>query len=323
MIYGVEWASPWALLLVLPVLALPAQRWLTGTNRLAVGRLDALRAGWTVRRLLYWVPDALRIVGLLLLVLALARPRHTQHDVEIESEGLDIILAVDTSGSMGSADFKVGIRPTDRLSVARVVVSEFISDRPHDRIGLVVFGEEAFTHVPLTLDHRSLLSVLEQVEIGMAGAQGTAIGSAIAVSAKRLKDLQAPDKLVILLTDGQNNSGTIAPMQAAQAANALDIKVYTIGVGAAHRTIRSPFGDVLDEASLSRIAAATGARYFRATDSDALQRVYETIDELEPSPAEVRQLVSHVELYRRFAIPGLLALLLQFFLSQTWLRRGP
>lgn len=320
---GFEWGSPWALLLLLPVVLLPFQARLTGRNRLAVGGLAQLESRLTLRLVLAWVPQALQVVGLALLVVALARPRLTRFDQVVESEGLDILLAIDTSGSMGNTDFKIGIRPTDRLTVAKAVVAEFIEGRPNDRIGLVVFGEEAFTHVPLTLDHDSLLSTLDQVQLGMAGAQGTAVGTAIAVSAKRLKELEAPERLVILLTDGRSNAGAISPLEAANAAAALDIKVYTIGVGRMTRNLLNPFSDGVDEEGLTKIAETTGARFFRATDTEALRAVYATIDELEPSPAEVRDLVSHEELFRRFAVPGLLALLVQTLLSATWLRRGP
>ncbi len=320
---GVEWASPWAFLLLIPVFLLPFQARLTGRNRLAVGRIEALKTPITLRLVVAWVPGVLKVFGLFLLVLAMARPRFTQFDTQVESEGLDILLAIDTSGSMGNPDFRDGIRNVDRLTVAKTVVASFIEGRPNDRIGLVVFGEEAFTHVPLTLDHDTLLSVLDQVQIGLAGPQGTAVGSAIAVSAKRLKDLEAPGKLVILLTDGRSNAGTITPMQAAMAAAALNIKVYTIGVGKAGNSLFNPFGSGLDERGLQQIAEATGARYFLATDSESLNEVYRIIDELEPSPAEVRQLVNHVELYRRLAIPGFLVLMLQVLLSSTWLRRGP
>jgi len=320
-----ELATPWALLLLLPVLALPAQRWATGRNRLAVASLDAASTGWSVRLLLAWLPGLLQLVGLVLCVIALARPRETQRDVVVESEGLDILLAVDTSGSMQATDFQVGGRPMDRLSVAKGVMAEFVDGRPHDRIGVVVFGEEAFTQVPLTLDHDTLNDSLANVQIGVAGAQGTAIGSAIAIGAKRLKDLEAPDRVMIVLTDGRNNAGRITPMQAAQAASALGIKVYTIGVGATRGGLRSVFGmsDGLDEEGLTRIADATGGRYFRATDTASLQQIYDTIDELEPSPAEVSELVQHVERYRWFLLPGVGLLGLSLLLSTTWLRRGP
>lgn len=320
-----ELAQPLALLLAVPVLLLPLQGRLTGHNRLAVGDLGSLEAGLTLRRLVAWLPGLLQLVGLLLCVVALARPRETVRDVVVESEGLDIVLAVDTSGSMQATDFVVGGRPVDRLSVAKGVLSDFVDGRPNDRLGVVVFGEEAFTHVPLTLDHATLQSVLEQVEIGVAGAQGTAIGSAIAVGAKRLKELEAPDRVMIVLTDGRNNAGRIAPMEAAQAAAALGIKVYTIGVGAASRSAFSSLrlGDGLDEEGLTAIAEATGGRYFRATDTRSLVDIYATIDELEPSPAEVTELVAHVERYRWFLVPGVAMLALQLVLSRTWLRRGP
>ncbi len=320
-----ELATPLALLLVLPVLALPLQRRLTGSNALAVGSLDSLEAGMSLRRLVAWLPGLLQVLGLLLCVVALARPRETVRDVVVESEGLDIILAVDTSGSMQATDFVVGGRQVDRLSVAKGVLGDFVEGRPNDRLGVVVFGEEAFTHVPLTLDHATLQAVLEQIEIGVAGAQGTAIGSAIAVGAKRLKDLEAPDRVMIVLTDGRNNAGRIAPMEAAQAAAALGIKVYTIGVGAASRSAFGALriGDGLDEEGLTAIAEATGGRYFRATDTRSLVDIYATIDELEPSPAEVTELVAHVERYRWFLFPGVGMLALQLLLRSTWLRRGP
>lgn len=320
----IELAHPAFLLLLLPVLAIPLQGRLTGRNALAVPRLDALRGGFSVRVALAWVPTALRVVGLALVVIALARPRETRRDVQVESDGLDIVLAVDISGSMRAEDFTLGLQPVNRLQVAKGVMARFVEGRPHDRIGVVVFGEEAFTQVPLTLDHDTLVEMLDQIEIGVAGAQGTAIGTGLAVSAKRLKDLDAPGRLVVLLTDGRNNAGRISPMDAAQAAAALGIKVYAIGVGAQSRAI-GLFGgaDGLDEQGLTRMAEATGGRFFRATDSNSLQQIYETIDELEPSPAVVTELVDHVERFRDFLVPGLLLLLADVLLSATLLRRGP
>src|SRR5690606_29067996 len=211
---------------------LALRRRLVGTNRLAVARIGAMRRRPSLRLLLAWVPPLLQIAGLGCLVVALARPQITQHDTIVESHGLAIVLAVHTSGSMRADDFTIGVRPVDRLEVAKGVMARFIEGRPHDRIGVVVFGEEAFTFVPLTLDHQGLLSILQDVQIGIAGAQGTAVGTALAVSAKRLKDLDAPEKVVILLTDGRSNAGRITPLEAAQAAAALGIRVYTIGVGA-------------------------------------------------------------------------------------------
>lgn len=320
----ISWASPWVLVFLVPVALLALRGRLVGTNRLAVARIGAMQRRPSLRLLLAWLPPALQMAGLACLVVALARPQITRHDTIVESHGLDIILAVDTSGSMRADDFTIGVRPVDRLEVAKGVMAEFIRGRPHDRVGVVVFGEEAFTFVPLTLDHQGLLSILQDVQIGIAGAQGTAVGTALAVSAKRLKDLDAPEKIVILLTDGRSNAGRISPLEAAQAAAALGIRVYTIGVGAERRTLfLSAYGDGLDEKGLTQIAELTGGRFFRATDSDSLQKIYDTIDELEPSPAEVRQLVSHEERFRPWLLSGLGLLALQLALGGTWLRRGP
>ncbi len=319
-----EFANPAAFGLLLPVLLLPLQRYLTGRNVLAVPRLADRDRRLTARLALAWVPGVLQVAALSLMVVALARPRLTRRDVRVDSEGLDIVLAVDTSGSMRATDFSLGDQQVNRLQVAKGVMAEFIEGRPYDRIGVVVFGEEAFTHVPLTIDHETLLAIMDQVEIGVAGAQRTAIGSAIAVSAKRLKDLEAPERLVILLTDGRDNGDLISPTEAAQAAAALNIKLYTVGVGAQSqgpRFLRT--SDGLDESGLRRIAEITGGQYFRATDAQSLERIYETIDQLEPSPAEVVELVQHEELFRRFLVPGVGLLALQLLLSGTVLRRGP
>lgn len=318
-----EFGSPAAFLLLVPVLLLPVQGWVTGRNVLAVPGLAHVRVGWSVRAMFWWLPQVLQIVGLVLLVIALARPWLVRRTVSVESEGLDIVLAVDTSGSMRNDDLTARGMPATRLQVAKGVIGDFIDGRPHDRIGLVVFGEEAFTQVPLTLDHVSLQQTLRDVEIGMAGSRGTAIGSGLAVAAKRLKELEAPDRVVILLTDGQNNAGTIAPMQAAEAAAALGITVYTIGVGERAGGGLLGLRDGIDERGLTAVAEVTGGRYFRATDTRSLQRIYETIDELEPSTAEVRELVDTQDRFRRWLLPGLLILALQVLLAHTVFRRGP
>jgi Ca-activated chloride channel family protein len=315
----IEWASPWALILLIPVLLLPLQPRLTGVNRLLVPGPDVISSRMTPRLALAWLPRALQVIGLALLVIALARPRLSHRTTVVESEGLDIMLAVDTSGSMKAEDLSRSLRPVNRLEVAKGVLNAFIEGRSNDRIGLVVFGQEAFTHVPLTLDHDSLIDVLTQVQIGIAGENRTAIGSAIAVSAKRLKELEAPSKLVILLTDGQNNAGHWSPIEAANIAATIDIKVYTVGIGKAR------FFDQggLDEETLKAIATATDAKYFRANSAQDLEQIYATIDELEPSPAEVDEIVQHEELFHYPLLPGGLLLALQMLLSATWLRRGP
>lgn len=319
----IEWANPWAFALLIPVLLLPFQARLTGLWRLEVPGEAAWDARPTLRSRLAHLPRLLQMLGLALVVLAAARPRLTERTTVVESEGLDIMLAVDTSGSMRQEDFRVGARAVNRLEMAKAVMSDFVEGRPHDRIGVVAFGEEAFTHVPLTLDHDTLVRVLDQIRIGIAGEARTAVGSAIAIASKRLKELDAPSKIVILLTDGRNNAGRLGPEEAAELAARLGIKVYTIGIGSAGG--RSLFGgsDGLDETTLARVAEATGARYFRAGDAQALQQVYATIDTLEPSPAEVDELVQHEELYARALAPGFGLLVLQMLLSATWLRRWP
>ncbi len=318
----IEWASPWAFWLLPLVFLLPLQGRITGQNRLAVPGTRLPNQKMTLRLMLAWVPKALLFAGLILCIVALARPRITHRDVVVQSDGLDILLAVDTSGSMHAEDFAVGDVAVNRLAVAKGVMKEFIKGRPYDRIGVVVFGEEAFTHVPLTLDHDTLIAVLRNIEIGLAGPSSTAIGQAIAVSARRLNQIDSTERIVILLTDGRNNAGELTPRQASQMAEALHIRIYTIGVGAAGGGFRMQ-GDGLDEPTLREIAQLTGGQYFRATDSAGLKGIYERIDELETSPAEVRELVEHEELYRRLLMPGMWLLLLHTLLSATWLRRGP
>ncbi|MBN2799480.1 MAG: VWA domain-containing protein [Deltaproteobacteria bacterium] len=321
------WETPWALALLLPVWALVAQPWLTGINRLAVPGLVWGERRLSLRLLLAWVPRALTLVGLSLAVLALARPCYTHSDTVVESQGLDILLLLDTSGSMEQEDFSDGMRSASRLEAAKAVVGGFVDGRPHDRIGLVLFGEEAFTFVPLTLDHETLGTGLRSVQLGMAGGRATAIGTAIAVGSRRMEELDAPSKVMILLTDGQSNAGRFTPAEAAKMAAALDIRLYTVGVGSA-QTRRGLFGwgggdNGLDEASLQEVATLTGGRYFRATDTRTLEAIYDSIDQLEPSPAKVREVVEHEERYRDYLTPALALLVLQALLSATWLRRGP
>lgn len=319
----IGWANPWAFLLLLPVLALAWQPQLTGRLRLRLPGPNTYQSTTSLRRAIAALPGALWILGLTLCVIALARPQTSHKEVIVSSDGIDILLAIDTSGSMRAEDLTMGMRPVNRLEVAKAVMADFVRSRAHDRLGIVAFGEEAFTHVPLTLDHDSLIAVLETVEIGLAGESRTAVGSAIAVAARRLKDLDAPSKVLVLLTDGQSNAGHVGPLEAAQAAAALGIRIYTVGVGAPAR--RGFFGmmDGVDREELTGIAEATGGRFFMAQDAATLREVYATIDELEPSPAEVEELIEHEELFRRFLTPGLALLALSALLSTTWLRRFP
>jgi len=314
------WGMPW-FLAALPLVPLLLW-WLHRQRpRLRFASLHLVRPAVSARRQLAWLPRALLGVGLALCIVALARPQLTHTQVVTKSEGIDIMLALDTSWSMSEPDFTIGGKRATRLDVAKNVVSRFIAGRQSDRVGLVVFGTEAFTQVPLTLDHQGLSRFLRQVQIGMAGEKKTAIGDAVAVAARRMAELDAPAKVVILLTDGESNAGTLEPAEAAEAAAALGVKVYTIGVGSEGGRRRSRSG--LDEATLRSIAELTDARYFRATDEDTLRLVYETIDQLEPTTAEVRELTHNEERYHRWLAWGLALLILSLAVNATLLRRIP
>ncbi|HDZ89554.1 MAG TPA: VWA domain-containing protein, partial [Deltaproteobacteria bacterium] len=233
------------------------------------------------------IPLILRVCALVLLVLAAARPQLYNVSRDVRSPGVDIVLCVDTSGSMEALDFKLDQRPVTRLTAVKKVVTDFIKKRTTDRIGLVVFGEDAFTQSPLTVDKGLLLGLVEKMKIGMAGDR-TAIGSAIAIGGKRLKDLKAKSKILILLTDGRSNAGEITPVAAAEAVRALGVKIYTIGVGGkgpAPFRIRTTLGTRLvhqqvdlDEKTLKKVAEIGGGRYFRASDSRELSEIYQIID---------------------------------------------
>jgi Ca-activated chloride channel family protein len=274
----------------------------------------------------------IRCVAITLFILALARPQAGIKSTEISAEGVDIMLCLDTSGSMQALDFKDNGKPVTRLKVVKKVVSEFIQGRKNDRIGMVVFGEEAFTQCPLTLDYGVLLSFLDSIEIGMAG-DSTAIGSAIAVCVKRLKDLKSKSKVIILLTDGRNNTGAINPLTAASIAKTYNIKIYTIGVGTegeAPFLVDSFFGKQyvyqkvdLDEDTLKEIAKTTGSRYFRATNTEALENIYKQIDAMEKTEIKIKEYMEYEELFNYFLIPGLCLLLLEIILVNTRLRKIP
>ena len=321
------WLLAW---LVLPVVAL-RPRWSGGRARLLWSALPKGASGRTWRVRLAWLPEALGILGLALLIFALARPQLTRREAVVQSEGIDIMLAIDTSGSMDAMDFEVNGREMNRLEVAKLVVGEFIRQRAYDRVGLVVFGEEAFTQAPLTLDHEGLLRFLSNVEIGIAGRSATAVGEAIAVSAARLSRLEAPTKVAIVLTDGRSNAGQVGPIEAAKAAAALGVRVYTIGVGAhsggnqggLFGFFRGGGRDEIDEDTLTAVAEATGAQYFRATDTRSLLQIYETIDTLERTTAEVEEHIHRDELFHRALLPGLALILAQLILASTVFRRIP
>ena len=276
--------------------------------------------GWArLRRL----PDALLLAALALGAVALARPQERDASVERSTEGIDIVLALDVSTSMTAEDFV-----PNRFEAAKAVAAEFVRGRESDRIGLVVFAAQAYTQAPLTLDYPFLLTMLQEVRMGLI-EDGTAIGTALATATARLRDSEAASKVVILLTDGQNNRGQVDPQTAAEAAAALGVKVYAIGVGGDGRVPAfGPFGGLgpraeVDETALQGVAETTGGRYFRATDAQALREIYDEISALERTEIEETVLLDVEERYPLFLWPALLCLVAAVALSATRLREVP
>ena len=324
--------DPWLLLILLslPILILRERTIVSAINYSSLASLKL--ASQHCSKIKAMVPIVLRFIAITLFIIAFARPQEGLKRTEILSQGVDIVLAIDTSGSMQALDFKKNETQVTRLSVVKDVVAEFVKNREMDRIGMVVFGANAFTQCPLTLDQNILLSFLDKLKIGMAG-DATAIGSAIGISARRLKDLKSKSKVIILLTDGRNNSGAISPLQAAEIAKSLDIKVYTIGVGKRGKApflVDSIFGKRLiyqnvdiDEEVLNKISKMTDAKYFRATDLKSLKDIYKQIDLLEKSEVKSIDHSEHKELFHYFLIPGLILLLTEIVFSNSFLRRLP
>lgn len=307
-----EFANPWFLVLLvfLPLI------WRTHARRSSLMAIKFPFKGKRVvkkgipARLLSYLPILLFSLVVTGLVLALARPRIGNEKTLRKSEGLDIFLVVDTSGSMEARDFVVGQYEVDRLTAVKAVMREFIKKRTDDRIGLVVFGSHAFAQAPLTLDHEVLLKFLDDIQIKMAGPE-TAIGDAIGVTVNRLKGVTAKSKIAILLTDGENSAGEIDPKVAANAAEKLGVKFYTIGAGGGGG--QSSFlgfsfrtgGSRIDENMLRYIANTTGGKYFRAKDTKDLVNIYNTIDELEKTTAETQVFRQYDEKYSAFLFPVL------------------
>lgn len=275
----------------------------------------------------------LKLLAVVLLILALCRPQIPVADSKIQSEGVDIVLALDCSTSMLAEDFQLGGQRQNRLEVVKSVVKDFISGRKNDRIAIVAFASRAYTVCPLTLDYGWLLNNLQRVKTGLI-EDGTAIGSGIATSLNRLKDSKAKSKVVVLLTDGRNNTGKISPLTAAEAAKALKIKVYTIGAGSKGpvpypvkdffgNTVYQPIEIDIDEDTLIKIAQMTGAKYFRATDTESLRKIYKEIDGLEKTAIEEKGYLEYQELFTVFLILGLAVLFFEIILAHTILRKIP
>jgi Ca-activated chloride channel family protein len=328
-----RFANPWflVLLLLIPILFL-RRRWIQqrckgGLIFSQLGLVSRLRSSWTMRiyRGLYF----LKLAGIAAVVLAFARPQLGSAEEDILTEGVDIMIAIDISGSMAAEDF----RPKNRISVAKQVVQDFVRGRQTDRIGLVIFAARSFTKCPLTIDYDVLLKQIDDVNLG-AIEDGTAIGNGLATAVNRLRLSKAKSRVIILLTDGVNNSGEIDPLTAADIARSLGIKVYTVGVGRegiAPFPVNDPvFGrryvDIevkIDEEVLQKISQSTGGRYFRATDRDSLEQIFKTIDQLEKSKISIKSYTHYNEIFTYFLWPGLACLVGEALLSNTRFRRIP
>ncbi|MCA9980954.1 MAG: VWA domain-containing protein [Anaerolineales bacterium] len=332
-----QFASPWllSLLLVLPALAL----WLAYRQQkqrqagltYAYVELARTAGGRSFKTAVRPLVGALKWVALALLVVALARPQTVDAQQSITGEGVDIALALDISGSMASLDFE----PQNRLEASKAVIEQFVAERPYDRIGLAVFASEAFAQAPLTTDHEVLRRLLGDVALApdLNIDDGTAVGLGLANAANMLKTSDADSKVIILLTDGVNNSGEIDPITAAEAARALGIRVYTIGAGRpgmvpvpqdtifGEQVVMMP--SEIDEATLQQIADITGGQYFRAENTAGLQQVYDAINQLEKSEVEIKVFAQYNELAAWLILPALLLLAAELFLQKTIFRRLP
>ena len=322
---------PWLLwLLAVPALLLLHYLWMELRERRPHLRVSAgapwMKAGTPVLAVLRHLPFVLRLAALVLIVIAIARPRSSTEVERIDTEGIDITFAMDVSTSMLARDFN-----PDRISAAKDIAIEFIADRPSDRIGIVVFAGESYTQCPLTTDRATLINLMKEVTTDLI-EDGTAIGNGLATAVARLKDSDARSRVVILLTDGVNNCGEIAPQTAAEIAKTYGVRCYTIGVGAngmAPYPVITPWGVEtrnvqveIDEKLLQDIAQATGGRYFRATDNTKLAEIYSEIGKMEKVRTTIDSFPVYKELYGKYALAALLCLLLEL-LIRLLLKRLP
>ncbi|WP_216641588.1 vWA domain-containing protein [Pedobacter ginsengisoli] len=325
---GIEFANPgffWLLLLV-PLMV----GWYIWRNKKFQGtmRVSSVKAFMGVKKSGYGVlrhySIVLKSLALIAVIIGLARPQSALSWQNSTTEGIDIVIATDISGSMLSEDLK-----PNRLEAGKNIAIDFIKDRPDDRIGLVVFSGESFTQCPLTIDHDVLINLFKGINNGMI-EDGTAIGMGLATAVNRLKDSEAKSKVIILLTDGSNTGGSIPPVTAAEIAKQMNVRVYTVGVGTkgyAPYPVKTPFGVqyqqvpvTIDEGTLSSIAKITGGKYFRATNNDKLKEIYQQIDQLEKAKIAVTQYHKKTERFLPFALIALALLLVEFGLRNTLFR---
>ena len=318
-------------LMVVPVLMALHYIWIELSGRRPHLRVSTsvpwMQGGRSFMSLLRHVPFLLRVFALVMIIIAIARPRSSQEMERVDTEGIDIILAMDVSTSMLARDFT-----PDRINASKDIAIEFIAQRPSDRMGIVVFAGESFTQCPLTTDSATLINMMKEVQTDLI-EDGTAIGNGLATAVARMKDSDAKSRVVILLTDGVNNRGEISPQMAAEIAKTYGVRVYTIGVGAngmAPYPVMTPWGvEVqnvkveIDEALLSEIADATGGRYFRATDNTKLAEIYSEINKMEKARTTVDSFPVYKELFGMYALLALLALLLELLFNWFVIRRLP
>jgi Ca-activated chloride channel family protein len=335
--FGISFANPWLLLLLLaiPVLAFlrgdlggaPTVLFSSTGPLRSLGRRVQSRAGNFLTTLLS--------LALALLIIAMARPQHGKSFSQVEASGIDVMLVLDVSGSMIAEDYEVGGKRASRIAVVKKSAEKFIEDRPNDRIGIIAFGSVPYLVSPLTLDHDWLQKNMDRVQIGLV-EDATAIGSGIASASNRLLgDKTAKSRVIVLLTDGENNSGKVSPLTAAEAAHALGIKIYTIGAGtdgnAPVPVGKNMFGQTqyqlmrfpIDIEALKQIAKIGNGQFFRATDTATLESVYKQIDQLEKTTVQLKQYQQYNDLYPWFLGAGVAVLLIQTALGQTLWRRLP
>lgn len=316
----IYFASPkilWLLLLLLSMVGYYIYQTLQGGATIQISTISGVKGvGKSYKYYLRHAPFVCRFFAVVFMIIALARPQTKEFGSDSTTEGIDIVLAIDVSSSMLARDFK-----PDRIGAARDVAAKFIVDRTNDRMGLVVFASESFTQSPLTTDKRSLQNLIGQISCGVLD-DGTAIGNGLATSINRLKESDAKSKVIILLTDGVNNSGTIMPPTAADIAKTYGIKVYTIGVGSlgtAPYPAQDAWGNIqfvpmqveIDEKTLREISSVTGGEYFRATDNDALAEVYDRINQLETTEIETSDYINYIELFSKYLLIALAFLILE------------
>lgn len=316
-------------LLLIPIIALYIWREIRGhTPYLQVSSSSPWKGeGGRVKKMMRHIPYILRFIALAALIVALARPRSSQDFEKVNAQGIDVIIAIDVSTSMLARDFS-----PDRISAAKDIAIEFIAQRPRDRMGIVVFAGESFTQCPLTTDRATLINLMKEIETGLI-EDGTAIGNGLATAIARLKDSQAKSRVVILLTDGVNNRGEIAPLMATEIAKTYGVRVYTIGVGAmgvAPYPVMTPFGVQIqqvkveiDEPLLEQIAQETGGKYFRATDNTKMLEIYSEINKMETNLTIVDSFPIYKELFMKYALIALAAIAMELFLRFLILRRIP